>query len=137
MVCKWTKGQPVKDLMRRYTDAWLTRDPDKIVALHTEDTTFCAHAGQERSRGKTAVRQAFADLFAQSPDLTFEAVSERTGEDFWVAEWRMIGTFASSGTRFAVDLVDVVVVEDGLVKSKDSYIDAVSLQAQLGMAVAQ
>jgi hypothetical protein len=83
------------------------------------------------------VRQALADLVAQSPDLAFEPVSERAGDDFWVAEWRMIGTFASSGTPFAVDLVDVVVVEDGLVKSKDSYIDAVSLQAQLGMAVAQ
>jgi steroid delta-isomerase-like uncharacterized protein len=123
--------------MRHYTEAWRSRDPDKIVALHTEDTTFCAHTGQGPAHGKTAVRQAFADLFAQSPDLAFEPVSERTGDDFWVAEWRMSGTFAGSGARFDVDLVDVVVVENGLVKSKDSYVDAVSLQAQVGMAVAQ
>jgi hypothetical protein len=49
----------------------------------------------------------------------------------------MTGTLAGTDSAFEVDLVDVVTVEDGMVKSKDSYIDAVSMQAQLGMAVAQ
>jgi hypothetical protein len=49
----------------------------------------------------------------------------------------MTGTLAGTDSSFAVDLVDVVTVENGMVKSKDSYIDAVSMQAQLGMAVAQ
>jgi hypothetical protein len=83
------------------------------------------------------VWQAFSDLLAQFPDLTFDAVSQRIGPDFWVAEWRMTGTLTGTDSAFEVDLVDVVTVEDGMVKSKDSYIDAVSMQAQLGMAVAQ
>jgi len=119
-----------------YTDAWGSRDPDKIVALHTDNTTFHAHAGQEAARGKHAVRQAFADLLAQFPDLAFAPVSQRVGQDFWVAEWRMTGTLAGSDIAFEVDLVDVITVEDGLVKSKDSYIDAVSMQAQLGLVAA-
>jgi hypothetical protein len=49
----------------------------------------------------------------------------------------MTGTLAGTASAFEVDLVDVVTVEDDMVKSKDSYIDAVSMQAQLGMAVAQ
>jgi steroid delta-isomerase-like uncharacterized protein len=126
----------MEDLVQHYTDAWASRDPDEIVALHTPDTTFHAHAGQEAAVGRAAVRQAFADLLAQFPDLAFAAVSARTGPDFWVAEWRMSGTLAGTDTRFEVDLVDVVTVEDGLVKSKDSYIDAVSLQAQLGLVAA-
>ena len=125
------------DLIQRYTDAWGSRDPDAIVALHTEDTTFHAHAGQEPTRGKSAVRQAFADLLAQFPDLAFTQVSLRTGPDFWVVEWKMNGTLAGTDAGFEVDLIDLITVEDGLVKSKDSYIDAVSMQAQLGMAVAQ
>jgi steroid delta-isomerase-like uncharacterized protein len=127
----------VQDLIESYTEAWGSRDPDAIVALHTEDTTFHAHAGQEPARGRAAVRQAFVDLFAQFPDLAFGPVSQRTGHDFWVAEWRVSGTLAGTDARFDVDLIDVVTVEDGLVASKDSYIDAVSMQAQLGLVAAQ
>jgi steroid delta-isomerase-like uncharacterized protein len=127
----------VDDLFQRYADAWGRRNPGAIVALHTDDTTFHAHVGQEPARGKAAVRQAFADLLAQFPDLAFTQVSLRTGSDFWVVEWRMSGTLAGTDSAFDVDLVDLINVEGGLVKSKDSYIDAVSLQAQLGMAVAQ
>ena len=121
-------------LIQRYTDAWTSRDPDNIVALHTDDTTFHTHASQEAAHGKAAVRQAFADLFAQFPDLAFEQVSLRTGSDFWVVEWRMSGTLAGTCAGFEVDLIDLITVEDGLVKSKDSYIDAVSMQAQLGLS---
>jgi steroid delta-isomerase-like uncharacterized protein len=125
------------DLFERYADAWRRHDPDAIVALHTEDTRFHAHVGQEPAHGRAAVRQAFADLLAQFPDLAFEQVSVRTGSDFWVVEWKMSGTLAGTDDGFEVDLLDLITVEDGLVKSKDSYIDAMSLQAQLPMAVAQ
>jgi steroid delta-isomerase-like uncharacterized protein len=125
------------DLFQRYADAWGNHDPDAIVALHTEDTTFHAHVGQEPARGKAAVRQAFADLFAQFPDLAFRQVSLRTGPDFWVVEWRMSGTLAGTDAKVEVDLIDLITVVDGLVKSKDSYIDAVAMQAQLPMVAAQ
>ena len=125
------------DLIQRYTNAWASHDPDAIVALHTEDTRFHAHIGQEPAVGKTAVRQAFAELFAQFPDLTFEQVSLKTTADFWAVEWKMSGTLAGTDHTFEVDLVDLITVEDGLVKSKDSYIDAVSMQAQLGLVAVQ
>jgi steroid delta-isomerase-like uncharacterized protein len=130
-------GVVVDDLIRQYTEAWASRDPAKIVALHTDDTTFHAHTGQDAARGKAAVRQAFADLLERFPDLAFAAVSLRTGDDFWVAEWQVSGTPPGTDTRVEVDLVDVVTVEGGLVKTKDSYIDAVTLQAQLGLVAAQ
>jgi len=125
------------DLFQRYADAWAGRDPDAIVALHTEDTRFHAHIGQDPATGKAAVRQAFADLFAQFPDLAFDQVSLKTASDYWVVEWKMSGTLAATGAAFEVDLIDLVTVADGLVRTKDSYLDAVSMQAQLGLAVAQ
>jgi steroid delta-isomerase-like uncharacterized protein len=125
------------DLFDQYAEAWGRRDPDAILALHTEDTRFHAHVGQEPAIGKAAVRQAFAELFDQFPDLGFQQVSLITGSDFWVVEWRMSGTLAATEAHFDVDLVDLITVEDSLVKSKDSYLDAVSMQAQLGMVVAQ
>jgi ketosteroid isomerase-like protein len=127
----------VHDLFDRYTEARGSHDPDAIVALHTDDTRFHAHIGQGPAVGKPAVRQAFADLFAQFPDLAFEQVSLITGSDFWVVEWKMSGTLAATDARFDVDLIDLITVEDGLVRTKDSYLDAVSMQAQLGLAVAQ
>ena len=125
------------DLFDRYAEAWGRHDPDAIVALHTNDTRFHAHVGQEPAVGKTAVRQAFADLFTQFPDLSFEQVSLITGSDFWAVQWKMSGTLAGTDHRFEVDLADLITVEDGLVKSKDSYLDAVSMQAQLGLVAAQ
>jgi steroid delta-isomerase-like uncharacterized protein len=125
------------DLFQRYADAWGRRDPDAIVALHTEDTQFHAHVGQEPARGKAAVRQAFADLLAQFPDLAFEQVSLIIGSDFWVVEWKMSGAVAATGVSFDVDLLDRITVEAGLVKTKDSYLDAVSMQSQLGLVTAQ
>jgi steroid delta-isomerase-like uncharacterized protein len=125
------------DLFQRYADAWANHDPDAIVALHTEDTCFHAHIGQQPARGQSAVRQAFAALFAQFPDLAFEQVSLRTGSDYWVVGWKMSGTLAATGAHFDVDLIDFVTVENNQVKSKDSYLDAVSMQAQLGLAFAQ
>ena len=123
----------MEDLIQRYSDAWASRDPDAIVALHTEDTTFRAHTGLEPAIGKAAVRRAFTDLFALLPDLGLEPVSLRAGGDFWVAEWRMTGTAAANGAKVDVDLVDVITVKGGLVASKDSYVDAVSLRAQLAI----
>jgi steroid delta-isomerase-like uncharacterized protein len=125
------------DLFDRYAEAWGRHDPDAIVALHTEDTRFHAHIGQPPAVGKTAVRQAFTDLFAQFPDLAFEQVSLTTAPDFWAVQWKMSGTLAATGTHFEVDVVDLITVENGLVKSKDSYLDAVSMQAQLGLVAAQ
>ena len=107
------------------------------MALHTEDTQFHAHVGQEPARGKAAVRQAFADLLAQFPDLAFEQVS-------LIDRKRLLGggvederNCRGDGGSFDVDLLDRITVEAGLVKTKDSYLDAVSMQSQLGLVTAQ
>ena len=120
-------------LAGRYAAAWATRDPDAIAAMHTRDGMFHLHsAGSAPARGREAVRDAFAGILALIPDLGYEPVSLRVGEDHWVAEWRIVGTSAQGG-RVEADLIDVVEVRDGLVHSKQSYVDALALQAQLGL----
>lgn len=119
-----------KALFERYGQAWGSHDPDAIVALHTPDTVFHLHSGQEPVHGREAVREAFAGFFALIPDLGWEQRSLIVGDDYWVVEWRMIGTSAD-GKQVDADLVDVITVEDGLVKSKQSYYDSVTFQAQL------
>ncbi len=122
------------ELAERYSDAWHSHDADQIVALHTPDTVFQMHVGDEPARGRDAVRETFAQILQQWPDLHFEAVTLRFGEDFWVVEWRMTGTNSESGAKMDVDALDVITVKEGRVHTKDTYIDAITVQQQIAQA---
>jgi ketosteroid isomerase-like protein len=111
----------------RYFAAWAQRDPDAILALHTEDTRFWTHVGSDPVVGRDAVHATFSQLFETFPDFSFETYRVLYGEDHWVLDWALI----SGDIRF--DCLDVVVVSpDGLVARKDTFVDSAQLQAALG-----
>ena len=118
------------DLMaisENYFAAWEKRDPDAIVALHTDDTQFWTHGAGDPVVGRDAVRTTFSQLFDVFPDLSFEIYRVLYGDDHWVLDWALI----SGDIRF--DCLDVVVVTpDGLVARKDTFIDAAQMQVALG-----
>ena len=121
----------LKATSERYFAAWAARDPDAIVALHTDDTRFWMHLGAEPVHGRQAVRAAFAEIFEQLPDLTWETYRVLYGENHWVLDWALI----SGDIRF--DCLDVVDVSaDGLVAHKDTFIDAAQLRAAIGVVTA-
>jgi ketosteroid isomerase-like protein len=123
--------QDLKAISERYFTAWAARDPDAIVALHTVDTRFWTHLGAPPVHGRDAVRAAFAEIFEQFPDLTWETYRVLYGEDHWILDWALI----SGDIRF--DCLDVVnVAPDGLVSRKDTFVDAMQLQAALGVVTA-
>jgi hypothetical protein len=114
-------------ISERYFAAWAARDPDEIVALHTEGTRFCTRLGSEAAVGREAVRAAFAEIFEQFPDFSWETYRVLYGENHWVLDWALI----SGDIRF--DCLDVVDVSpDGLIARKDTFIDAAQLQAAMG-----
>jgi hypothetical protein len=120
--------QGLKTISERYFAAWAARDPDAIVALHTEDTQFWTHLGAGPVQGREAVRAAFAEIFEQFPNLTWETYRVLYGQDHWILDWALI----SGDIRF--DCLDVVIVSpDGLVARKDTFVDAMQLQAALGV----
>jgi ketosteroid isomerase-like protein len=111
----------------RYFAAWARRDPDAILALHTEDTRFWTHVGSDPVVGRDAVHATFSQLFETFPDFSFETYRVLYGDDHWVLDWALI----SGDIRF--DCLDVVVVSpDGLVARKDTFVDSAQLQAALG-----
>ncbi|BBX02905.1 hypothetical protein MMOR_38410 [Mycolicibacterium moriokaense] len=119
--------QDLKSLSERYFAAWAAHDPDAIVALHTPDTQFWMHMDGEPVVGRDAVRAAFAEIFTQFPDFTWETYRVLYGENHWILDWALI----SGDIRF--DCLDVVSISpNGLVARKDSFIDAAQLQAALG-----
>ena len=120
-----------REVFERYHACWEARDPDRIAELHTDDSVFHLHSGRGPVQGRAAVREAAAEIFALVPDLAFELVSLRCGEDFWVVQWTLTGTSAS-GAAVDVDLVDFVLVENGAVSEKHSYVDGAAMHAALG-----
>jgi hypothetical protein len=100
-----------------YGKAWNDHDPDAIAALHTEDTRFCTHGAFETAEGREAMREAAADTFERFPQFSTEPHGVHFGTDHWVLDWTVVNG------EVRVDFVDVVVIENGLVKSKDTYFD--------------
>ncbi len=133
-----------KMLAERYGEAWNRQDLDAIMDLHADDCVFVAHAaGSVPAEGKEAVRDAFAGYFGLLPDINFAERALHVGERFWVLESSMTGTVEGAievegeslgdrGARVEVDCVDVIEVRDGLVASKQTYLDSRELQRQLG-----
>lgn len=122
-----------RDLFERYHACWEARDPDRIAELHTVDSVFHLHSAQPPARGRAAIRQTAASMFELVPDLAFERISLRVGEDFWVVQFKMTGK-STSGAALDVDLADFVLVENGAVKEKHSYVDGVAMQAAIAPA---
>jgi len=124
----------VKAISDRYFAAWEARDPDAIVALHTEDTTFWSHAGQEPAEGRAAVRQAFTEIFERFPGFGFETYRLLLGDRHWVLDWALTATLEEDGKERPIrfDCMDLVELsDDGLVRRKDTFVDMVQLQTAL------
>nr|WP_251982558.1 nuclear transport factor 2 family protein [Streptomyces violaceusniger] len=58
-----------RDLFERYHACWESRDPDRIAGLHTADSVFHLHSGQDPVRGQAAIREAAAGMFELVPEL--------------------------------------------------------------------
>jgi uncharacterized protein (TIGR02246 family) len=126
-----TSALDLRQVTEQYFAAWEARDPDAIVALHTEDTQFQAHAGAEPAKGREAVREAFAQVFERFPGFDFETHRVLYGDAHWVLDWDL--TFQPEGQeRRGFRCLDVVEVSpDGLVARKDTFFDLIELQAAM------
>jgi len=122
------------DLAMRYSAAWARHDADAIVAMHTEDTVFHLHDMAEPAIGAAATRDAIAALFVQAPDIRFQRRAAYFGEGHIVTEYVVSGTV--DGVPFACDGVDVFQLRDGRIARKDTYLDTVTYQRQLGLDLA-
>jgi ketosteroid isomerase-like protein len=120
----------VEELAVAYHGAWVEREPDGIISLHSEDTVFQMHGVADPATGNVDVRELIVALLQLVPDIAFEPKRLYSGEDHIVFEYDMSGTF--DGGPFVCDGVDVIAVADGLVTRKETYVDAITLTEQVG-----
>jgi steroid delta-isomerase-like uncharacterized protein len=145
MSAQLTEATATEEIAERYGEAWNSQNLDAILDLHTEDSVFQLHVpGSAAVAGKEAIRETFAAFLAQLPDINFATRRLQTGAEHWVLESTLSGTAAaafeledetidSPGAAVEVDCVDVIQLRDGLVARKDTYLDAVSFQRQMGV----
>ena len=119
------------ELAKEYSGAWAAHDPDAIAAMHTDDSVFELHDVGAPATGRAAVRDLIATLLTAVPDLRFEPKRVHFGDEHFVTEYVMSGT--AEGKPFAIAGADVFTMRDGLVGRKDSYLDWLAYQRQVGV----
>jgi uncharacterized protein (TIGR02246 family) len=128
----------IRNISEQYFAAWEACDPDRIAAMHSADSRFQLHAGGEPAEGREAVRQAFADIFAQWPDFSFETHRVLYGDDHWVLDWDLLATLkvehdgSQADKPVRLHCLDVVTIdEEGLVSRKDTFVDVAQVNSLL------
>src|SRR5215211_1407008 len=105
-------------MIERYNQAWNEHDVDTICSLHAPDFVFENHTAGERAEGEAA-REHIAQIFRNTPDLTFRGRRLYVRDGLVVNEWTATAT--RGGRRVEWDGIDVFPIENGLIKRKDVY----------------
>ena len=117
-----------EDFTRRFGEAWAAPSGERLAALLTEDV----HLAQPLMRevhDREAARRAFDELFALVPGLHSEVRRWGATEDGALIEHRMTGTL---GRRpYSWDVVDTIVLRDGLARERIAHFDPLPVLAQL------
>lgn len=129
-------------LADRYLDAWQRHDVDEIVSLHTADSAFTSVATGREASGRAEIARRLGEIFALWPDLEFEILRRYVGEGLIVTESVATATqsvpFAlgdetiePTGRPVSFAVADIFPLEGGLIKRKDSYLDALDYVRQM------
>ena len=116
-----TASDPVA-VVERFNAAFNRHDVAAVMALMSEDCVFEGTAPPDGRRyvGRAAVRGAWAELFASSPDAWFDTEETLAAGERVVVRWRY--RWGPGGSGGHVRGVDVFRVADGFVTEKLAYV---------------
>jgi len=124
-------------LAEDYLDAWSRKDIDAVLSMHTEDSVFASPAFGRYAVGRSDVRDAILAIFALWPDLQFSPIYKYVSDDLIVVESIAKGTQSAvfkiwglsvhpTGKPVEFAVADVFPLENGLIKRKTTYTDALA-----------
>ncbi len=134
----------VERMLDEWAIAWSTTentDPERVLALFTDDGGFEDATFGVAVRGKEDLRRYVTGAFATVPDFTF-GVTRRFAASHWAAiEWVMSGTHTgdfpgmpATGKRFSsVRGVSILELEAGKIRRESDYWDAATFMKQVGL----
>jgi steroid delta-isomerase-like uncharacterized protein len=135
----------IRDFTPRWLEAWNSHEPDRLLALMSEDIEYRDDSWPKTMRGHADVREFLEAIWRAMPDMTFELLSGPyviPGEPRAAFHWRGGGThtglleppgFAPTGRRWELDGVDFHEYRDGRVCKLRIAFDTLSASRQLGL----
>jgi ketosteroid isomerase-like protein len=111
------------EAVERFNDAFNRHDVDAVMIAMTDDCVFenTSPPDGRRYEGAAAVRAAWEEFFAASPDAHFDGEDVIVAGDRCVVQWRYTWT-NDDGTAGTLRGVDVLRVRDGRVAEKLAYV---------------
>ena len=115
----------IKDLEAFFDTGWNGHDVDVLMTFMADDCAFEGAAGPEacgtRYEGRARVRERFAGIFADVPDVRFDAVRHFVAGDRGVSEWTFRGT-TTGGKTVEVNGCDLFTFRNGKIAVKSTYL---------------
>lgn len=135
-----TPATTPRTIVRAWAEAFNARDAQAIGRLYAEDA-INHQVAEEPERGRAAIAESFARLFAAFPDIGFETVNLFEDGAWAILEWRgggtQTGAFAGhppTGRSYELLGSGFFEVKDGRIVHQRGYWDKASWFAQLGIA---
>lgn len=137
--------ESIRDFVSRWLEAWNSHEPDRVLALLTEDVEVRDDSWPRTMRGHMEVREFLEALWRGIPDMAFELLDGPyviPGEPRASFHWRGSGTFtgpmdppgfAPTGRRWEVDGVDFQEYRAGRITRLRVAFDMMSVARQLGL----
>jgi steroid delta-isomerase-like uncharacterized protein len=135
----------IRDFTQRWLEAWNSHEPDRLLALMTEDIEYRDDSWPKTMHGHADVREFLAAIWRATPDMSFELIAGPyviPGEPRAAFHWRGGGThtgpleppgFAPTGRAWALDGVDFHEYRDARVRRLRIAFDMLSASRQLGL----
>jgi hydroxyacylglutathione hydrolase len=128
------------DVARSYFKAFETADLDSAAKFWAPDILErIAPVGDLKGPGE--VRAFFQQLFGAFPDMRLEVLDLVATGNQVAVRWRSTGTFCGgpfqgidpTGTRLDMEGIDLLTIEDGLIRRNDAYYDGTQFARQVGL----
>jgi steroid delta-isomerase-like uncharacterized protein len=135
----------LRDFARRWEAAWNSHEPDRLLALMSEDIVYDDSAWPTTMRGHAQVREFLETTWRAMPDLEFHMVEGpflHSSEPVATFYWRGSGTFtgpldppgfAPTGARAEFEGFDLQAYRDGKVCRLRIAFDMLDLSRRLGL----
>ena len=134
------EGKSTKDagaaLAEKWIAVWNSHDPDKMLALFTDDVVYEDVAFGEVSHGKAELRKFFLSEIEGVPDLELKLERADIRGGHGTIEWTFSGTdkgVYKTGKKFSVRGVSVIDMRDGKISRNLDFYDVATIMRQVGV----
>ena len=132
-------------LLDEWPMAWSSNDPERVLALFTDDCVFEDVTFGVVARGKAELRSFANGAFTAVPDFQYGLISRFAGSQWAAIEWVMSGTHTgdfpgmpATGKRFSsVRGSTILELEAGKIRRESDYWDAATFMKQVGLLPSQ